>query len=476
MKRALVVSLVVVLVVPVGWWLRARASHPAVAPVKVETAPVARERLVVTLPVNGSLESSEETDIRTEVQGKIATICENGVRVKPGDLILQLDTKEFVDKRDEAVKNVVEAREALNKADAEGQVSISQAESEVKKAEEVRDLARAKAQAQREKLTAEVAFAEGELARVKRELQRDQRLAGLHYIPGTKLQETEKRYRAQSDKLDTLRLHQGDLEKQTAEDLQSAELGVQLAQQECEAARTSLAASLDDARIRIKETERSLQEAEQNIAYCTIKAPTGGMAMVTTNHSDWMDQHPWRVGDELDPGDRALQIYNSEKMRVSCQIGEIDISRVIKGQLAYVLCPSRPGKRYRAKLTMVEEMARPTEVWSGDTPGKRTFAARVEIAEADPGHLKPGMTVDLEIVLADRKQVLAVPVRALFHEGKQAVVYRQRGVRFERAAVTSGVRGDLKVEVKGPLHPGERVALSRPPASLLAKPQRGGQT
>jgi len=466
MRRGRVVVLLLALgAAGAAWRLRPQLNAQP-AQVRVPTAAVRQELLAVTLPVSGSLESAVQVPVLPQVTGKLAQICQDSIKVKPGDFIAQIDTKDFIKSRDELVTKLKDAQEEMHKAQASGQVEISQAQSAVARAQEALELARQKAQAQREKIAAQVAFARGELARRDRELQRDKRLADLHYIPGTRLQATQKAYDQQQFQLERQLREQQDTEQAAAEQIASAEAELKLAEHDLTSTKAKLDAGLLDQQLKIRGVERSLAEANQKIADCTLAAPAAGMVFVEINHSDWMDHRPWRVGDEVDPGDRVASLYDSNRMQVRCEVGEMDVARVKGGQQALVWSPSQPGRRYQARVHAVEELA--TEVhWRRGTPGKKAFAALIKLAEGDPVHLRPGMTVDLEIVLQERKQALLVPLRAVFREGRQAVVYRQQGEGFIRVPVKLGVRNDLMAQITEGLRRGDRVALLQPPAVLL---------
>ena len=468
MKRGLLTLVVVAMLAGGGYWLRDRAVRRPKAKATVATAQVRRGDLRVTLPVNGFLDSAEVADIRSEVDGKILWIHENSAPVAAGELLLELDTKELVDQRDQLTQELNDAKETLNKAQADGQVEASQAQSAVEKSREALELAREKAQAERERIVARVQFAEGQLVRAQHELARAQRLAELHYIPGTKLREAEKVYRAQEFELEQRRAEQADVAKATDEEVRKAERDLELAQQQLDTAETNARLNVNDARIQIGETNRKLDEVNQKIEQCRVVAPTSGLVVVNVNRENWPERRPYRAGDDVEAGRDPLSIFNLETMQVRCQVGEMDISRVRKGQVAFVLSPAERGKRYRATVTAVEELARDSNVWEGGTPGKKVFGALVSLEEADAAHLRPGMTVDLEIVLAELKDATAVPAQAVFSEGGRQVVYVRRGDGFEAVPVTTATRSDLEMAVKGKLRPGEVVALARPPQALLA--------
>jgi multidrug efflux pump subunit AcrA (membrane-fusion protein) len=461
------VVIAIAAVVGVTWRMRAVDAKAAAAKTPIPTAQVTRGSLVVTLPANGTLESAQETPVRTEIEGTLIQVCPDNTMVQPGDTVFQLDTKELVDQRDELSRGLTDAEEALNTAKSDGQVAVTQAGSDADAARESLKLAQEKAQAEREKIAAQVKFAEGQMARAERELARAQRLAKLNYIPGTKLRDAEKAYRAQQFDLEQQRALQADTEKRTAEQVQDQQSAVDLAEHALETAKARVQEDVEDTRIKVAEAKRKLDEVDKKISQCMVTAPAAGLAVIETNTENWPERRPYRLGDQVGSGAAPVKIYDFTKMQVRCQIGEMDITRVHPGQEVFVSSPGQAARRYRAKVAMVEELAQESDVWQGGTPGKKVFGVLVTLAESDPAHLRPGMTVDLEIVLGGVREATMVPIRAVFKEKGHSVVYRAEGDAYKRVPVTTGTRNDLRIEVQGKLRAGDHVALERPSARAL---------
>jgi macrolide-specific efflux system membrane fusion protein len=467
MKKTAYLALLLVLVAG-GWRLRAISAGRAAGQVRVPTAEVTRGSLVVTLPVSGTLESAEETPVRAEIAGTLIAICQDNTPVKPADFAFQLDTKDLGDQRDELLRGLADAQDALNTTQADGETAIAQAESDATAARESLKLAQEKAQAENEKMAAQVKYAEGETARAERELVRTQRLAKLNYIAGTKLRDAEKSFRQQQFALEQQRAQQADTEKRTAEQVKDQETALALADHGLETAKADARAETEDARIRVAEAERRLADVDKKIGQCTVTAPAAGLAVIETNSENWPERRPYRLGDQVQSGASPVRIYNTSKMQVRCQIGEMDISRVHAGQEAFVTTPGQAGKRYGGRVALVEELAQEANVWQGGTPGKKVFGLLVTLGEADPVHMRPGMTVDLEIVLDSVREATMMPIRAVFTANGQSFVYRVRegglpGQGFERVPVTIGTRNDLLVEVRSGVRAGDKVALESPP-------------
>ncbi len=463
MNRPLIIAIALVLAVLGAWMLQSTRAERASVNADIPTAEVTQGPLVIALPISGTLESAEETPARGEIGGILVDICLDNSSVQPGDFIYQLDTGELAEDREGRLRALADAQEGLNSTQDDSETRITQAEGDADGAREALALVQERAQAERAKTRAQVEYAQGQLARAQRELTRSQRLAELNYIPGTKLRQAEKAYRRQQFELDQLHAEYADVEMRTAEQVQSAETELALALHELETAKADARSQLADSRVRVAEAERRLADVEEKIVQCTVSAPAAGLAVIQTNSRNWPERRPYRLGDRVEAGDAPVTIYNLNKMQIRCQIGEMDISRVQRGQDAFVV-PSRGGERYRGKIALVEELAKEANVWEGGTPGKRVFGVLVALDETDPARLRPGMTVDLEVVLERLPETILAPIRAVFAESDGHVVYRTGGRALERVPVTIGPRNDLFVEIHSGLQAGDRIALEQPPA------------
>jgi multidrug efflux pump subunit AcrA (membrane-fusion protein) len=475
MKRIIVIALAVIVVGLIGWRWRALESRHTATAAPIRTAAVTRGALVVTLPVNGALESAEETPVRIDLAGTLLDICQDNAPVKPGDLAFQLDTKDLRDQRDILERALTDAQEAASSQEADNVTRTTQAESDADTARESLKLAQEKAQAEREKIAAQVKFAESEAARAERELARAQRLAKLNYIAGTKLRDAEQAYRQKQFHLEQQKAQAADTEKRTVEQVRDARSALDLAQHALETAKADAKVHAEDARIAVAQAQRKLAEVDKKIAQSTVQAPVAGLAVIQTNTANWPERRPYRLGDQVQSGAAPVMIYDFRQMQVRSQIGEMDISRAHVGQDAFVSSPTLPGRRYRGKVAIVEELAQDSNVWQGGTPGKKVFGVLMKLAESDPEHLRPGMTVDVEIVLDRVAKATMVPIRAVLKQRGGSVVYRVRGaseatsVTYQRVPVKVGKRNDLLMEVHGDLRAGDRVALERPPQVRGAK-------
>ena len=93
----------------------------------------------------------------------------------------------------------------------------------------------------------------------------------------------------------------------------------------------------------------------------------------------------------------------------------------------------------------------------GDSTAK-TYRIRIALPEDTP--LKPGMSVEANVVTREKPGALLIPAEA----AQGTSVFVVKGERAERRAITVGIRGPRAIEVLSGLAEDERVAVPFPSA------------
>jgi len=88
-----------------------------------------------------------------------------------------------------------------------------------------------------------------------------------------------------------------------------------------------------------------------------------------------------------------------------------------------------------------------------------TVGVKIRLDKA-PLELKPGFTVTVEIVVATKEGILAVPQEALFQEGNKNYVYKIKAGRLEKTEVKIGIGNDTHQEITSGLRAGDQVVLN----------------
>jgi HlyD family secretion protein len=154
-------------------------------------------------------------------------------------------------------------------------------------------------------------------------------------------------------------------------------------------------------------------------------------------------------------------------MLVRCDINEADIEQVEVGQPAKVRVPALGDIVLDGQVDAIDNLARQRAPWEGGVPGKRVFAALVELTDEDP-RLRPGMGAAIEIVLEHVAEGVAVPLEALFAGDDGYVVHHVEEETHRSVPVEVGKRNNRFAVVEGELEVGQLVACEQPHAHLSA--------
>ena len=195
----------------------------------------------------------------------------------------------------------------------------------------------------------------------------------------------------------------------------------------------------------VKLAEAGVLEARANLSYSVITAPIDGVvAQVTTQE-----------GETVSAGMSAptfVTIIDLSKLEVAAYVDEVDIGRVVIGQSATFTVDSFPDVDFTGKVTAVY----PRAVIQSNVVN---YITTLSIDNAE-GRLKPDMTATINIVLEERKAVLAVPEKALRSEGGKRIVYVVDGDDLVSRTVRVGRRGGGFIEIIDGLKEGEVVLVN----------------
>ena len=210
----------------------------------------------------------------------------------------------------------------------------------------------------------------------------------------------------------------------------------------------------------IQQLQRSVQardtaEAAVNLAArqldeYRITAPLDGIVM----------KRPVEPGETLATNATLFEIASLAHLRVAADVDERDIPRVRMGAKVAIRADAFPDTAFAATVTAIRAQGETTT---------RTF--RVEAALPADTKLMIGMTVDVNVEVAERDNALLVPDAAVRHDpprGGQpgpAYVLRLQDGRAVRTPVETGATGQVAVEIRGGLD-GTATILAAPPDGL----------
>ncbi|HSK09844.1 MAG TPA: efflux RND transporter periplasmic adaptor subunit, partial [Vicinamibacterales bacterium] len=155
------------------------------------------------------------------------------------------------------------------------------------------------------------------------------------------------------------------------------------------------------------------------------------------------------IGIQNQPGTTLMTISDLSAIDAEIKVAEADILRVRVGQPAAVILEAIPGSRFQGRVVEVGASALPVV---GAGAAAREFRVVVRLDKPDPG-LRPGLTCDAEVLTAERKGVLTVPLQAVVlrtgaDEAERAGVFAVRQGRAAFVPVKAGIIGGLDIQIE----------------------------
>ena len=379
---------------------------------------VVRGDLTVTVSGSGNIEISNEIKLAFGVAGRIDKLyVEEGDNVSEGEVLARLETNDLelaltqaqvAQTRAEVA--VTQAQVAVTKAD----LAVATAEYELSKAQDLNpetDILRARAVVNEARTYRDYAKSMLEQASTTRDIN------AWTYEVAT----AEERLRAAEVSLNEM------LSPPGTEEVAIKKLQLKVAQQSLEMAQQSLA--LDQQSLKL--AGQSVEQAHQQLGKATITAPFGSIvASVPVDEKNTVATSTTII-HLVDPGNMELKV----------QVDEIDIPEIKAGQRAIIEVDALPALPLEGRVSFINLL--PTE-----EAGVTVYDVKIRFDMPDGIGLRVGMSATADIIIAERKNVLLVPDRAIKQnsQGNHIVEVMVNGQIVERTVVI-GTSDGFQTEV-----------------------------
>lgn len=229
---------------------------------------------------------------------------------------------------------------------------------------------------------------------------------------------------------------------------------------ELETAKNTLAAakaSVDEAQSQVKTAQISVNDAKTNLNYTQILSPMDGVIVSV----------PVSVGQTVNSNQTSptiVQVADLSKMLIKLEVSEGDIAQVKEGQSIRFTTLAEPNHPYESQIDTVDPALTTltdnnyTEE-SGNTEAVYYYAnALVDNAE---NKLRIGMTVQGQINIAKRENVLTVPTSTLKKRGQETFVQVLKNNKVEEKSVQTGLADSQYTEILSGIDEGEQVIVTQ---------------
>ena len=145
------------------------------------------------------------------------------------------------------------------------------------------------------------------------------------------------------------------------------------------------------------------------------------------------------------------------QMNVEAQLNEVDAGKVQMDGKVAMTSKVLGDTTVQGRIVGIA----PAAVTKPSLQGNASPTVGIKIRlDQVPAGLKPGFTVSIQIIVATKAGILAVPQEALFQEGNKNYVYRIQEGRLRKTEVKLGIGNDTHQEISSGLNAGDQVVLN----------------
>ena len=227
-----------------------------------------------------------------------------------------------------------------------------------------------------------------------------------------------------------------------------------------ETAKNTLAsakATVDEVKSQIQTAQISVNDAKTNLNYTQIISPMDGVIVSV----------PVSVGQTVNSNQTSptiVQVADLSKMLIKLEISEGDIAQVQEGQKIRFTTLAEPNRAYQSKIDTVDPALTTltdnnyTEE-SGNTEAIYYYANAL-VDNAD-NRLRIGMTVQGQVNIAKRENVLVVPTSTLKKKGDKTTIQVLNNNQVEEKEIQTGLSDSQYTEVISGINEGEQIVVTQ---------------
>jgi HlyD family secretion protein len=471
-------SLTLLALVTVGglaiyWGVTRWGSGAAGESSDVPTAPVRLMNLRDRVVEQGDLESQSTVTGICEIddhENKIIFLAPEGAQVKKGQVVCKFDTSEFDNDITERETRVNEATTEVENAEQEVIVQKDSNASAIREAKQTMEIAKldldkyiyGEYEVKKSDLKGAISEAKVNFNNAKRQLVNMRVLVKRGFRDyqqqRSKEQEVEStKLRLQRDEQKLLTLEKFEHVKSLAEFTGKHEESIHkyaVAQSTAKAKIGKAEDQLKNSKYGLRIQERRLKQLKEGLAKHVMTAPQDGTLAYASDN--------WRGnGEKLHEGSMIYRnqpvfvLPDMTKMQVKVGIHESLVSKVKPNQKATIRVEAFSSFALPGTVKSVSPLSASTR-WEASN----NYQVIVTIDKFPEGiKLKPGMTAEVEILVGEYPNVLAVPIQSVASFGRKKFVFVETGREYVPREVEIGNTNISFVEITSGLKENEVVAL-----------------
>ncbi|HNY12757.1 MAG TPA: HlyD family efflux transporter periplasmic adaptor subunit, partial [Candidatus Wallbacteria bacterium] len=440
---------------------------------RTESYKVVKASIANAIKEIGELVPENKTNVSVPFSGKINKIVEEGVDVVKGYEIALIDVKEKSDKLMEKElrakvlekeRKLIEERSASEIRQIENALTVKEMDKKIAMLDYEILIAPLKYENDKDFQIA-IKLCENSLKGVENEFKLKQEMAKKGYVSNSEIKKIG--IRLNKSKADmSIAEYKYDYEKslplpnnvvKAQIELEKATLDFELTSLKLQKRHKKLEYDMEKNSIETKFNKSQLDETQKIVNQAKVSALMSGTVIYV---SKWSNEGLRKIkeGDITRAKMTFMEIANLDKFYISGIIPEEQFTRIAASREVEFYLPASPDVRYKSKIRKVGLFAREKEEAgafnerseaTGETP--KFFDVEIETDAKNP-KFQPGISVNFDIVIDSKKDVIKVPRKFLFRDDSGYYVIKSGG---ETARVETGIKSAEEAEIVSGLSEGD---------------------
>jgi HlyD family secretion protein len=438
---------------------------------------IAPTDLDITISKDGELQAVNNVDIVNPVEGSsvVLDIVKEGTYARKGDVVVRIDDKEIREKMENATLDLQKAQSALTAAKESKDIQESKNTADLEAAQVELTVARLDLlqytdgdfPKNHEKAKIAVEMAQTTLKNKQDDLAQTKSLFGKGFVTAAEVKKGDLEVlTAQNDlqgKIKDLNVlekfqHEKDMAEKKSKVVQ-AERRLLRVQRENASSLSQRNAELQNAQQALALRQEQFEHLQEQLAACVIKAPADGMVLYGSSGPWARRESPIQPGATVRQQELLIRLPDTSSMKLVAKINETQVTRLSVD----------PNSPMRATLT-VPGQTKPLTGWLSNisvladssqrfwNPDSKEYPVDVTLDFTPPG-LKPGMRSEATIFIDRLRNVLAVPLGAVYAAGRDSYVFVKDGGSVRPTKVTIGEVNETHAQLTEGISSGQQVLI-----------------
>ncbi len=209
---------------------------------------------------------------------------------------------------------------------------------------------------------------------------------------------------------------------------------------------------------KIRNEEKELEKYKLFLTKMQLISPVDGLVIYGDPDKRW-NNIEIEIGMQIRRKQTLLTIPDMSSLVVDFDLPEQYRSKLAIGNTGTVTPDSLENLSFPCKITKIPIM--PKNLISWDKTSPKIFKSTLEILSPSK-EIATGMSVEIEVVTKHLKNVIKIPIEAVFDEGDNYFVYLKLNDTYERRIISIGSSNNKYIEVKKGVHEKDIIYLFKP--------------